>query len=436
MLLRKACLAALLSLGALFPVSASADDVVPSARVTSAVLVREGPSTATPILGRLRPGDSAHVVREVSGWYEVELADGTRGYVSKAWTVPIAADGSPVSASAGRYKVHVIDVGTGLAVFVEGEDFALLYDAGSQDDLHEGEENRVVAYIEAVHPGLSRIDHVILSHPHKDHLQLMPDVFEHYAVANVWESGRVNRTDGYCHFLKAAMAEPGVRYHDAIASNAVRSVSFTGSGCNGAVAVRQSSMMDATPVTLGDGARMTFLYRDARNHADPNGNSVVVRLDLGERRVLLAGDAEGGERELPTQTPQAGSIEAQLIACCATALKSDVLVVGHHGSLTSSRGAFLDAVGASTYAISSGPYPYRSVRLPDQEIVDELDRRGDVLRTDRDDLYRIGDEARACEFNPGKVGPDADEAPGGCNNILIAIAPSRPIEAGYNAVAD
>src|SRR3546814_3981510 len=76
-------------------------------------------------------------------------------------------------------------------------------------------------------------------------------------------------------------------------------------------------------------------------------NSVVVRLDLGSRRILLAGDAEGGERKPPSEPPESGSVEAKLIACCAADLKSDVLIVGHHGSLTSSRRAFLDAVGAS-----------------------------------------------------------------------------------------
>jgi beta-lactamase superfamily II metal-dependent hydrolase len=427
------CSAPLLLLAALAPASARSDEVTPSERVSSAVLVREGPSTDTAILARLRPGDSAKVVREVPGWYEIELANGSRGYVSKAWTVMVGESGTTLTER--RYSVHVIDVGTGLAVFVDGEDFALLYDAGSQDDLHDGDENRVAAYIRAARPGLVRIDHLILSHPHKDHLQLMPDIFRRFEIGHVWESGRVNKTDGYCHFLKAAMAEPGVQYHDAIASNATRTVTFSGSGCNGAVAVRQGTMMDAAPVALGAGAKMSFLYRDPRNHADPNGNSVVVRLDLGDKRVLLAGDAEGGERELPAEPPRANSIEAQLLACCAADLKSDLLVVGHHGSLTSSRSAFLDAVGASIYAISSGPYPYKRVRLPDTEIVSELERRGRVLRTDRSDLFRANDDTASCELNPRKIGPDADETPGGCDNILVTVSGQR-IEAEYSNLAD
>lgn len=428
--------ALMLAVALLFCTPAWADDVVPSARVSSAVLVREAPSTDTAILGRLRPGDQADLIAEVSGWYQVRLPDGTIGYVSKAWTALVPDSGSDEALVGNQYKVHVIDVGTGLAVFVEGRDFALLYDAGSQDDLHHGDENRVVAYIKAARPGLTKLDHVILSHPHKDHLQLMPEVFEQFEVKDVWESGRVNKTDGYCHFLKAVMAEPGARYHDAIASNTTRSVSFTGSGCNGTIVVRQSSMMDASAIPLGAGASMKFLYRDPRNYSDPNGNSVVVRLDLGNKRILLAGDAEGGERESPAHPPQASSIEAKLIACCAEELRSDVLVVGHHGSLTSSRSAFLDAVSASVFAISSGPYPYKRVRLPDAEIVAELEGRGQVLRTDRDDLFRVDDEERSCELNPRKIGPDADETPGGCNNILITVGTNGSMTAGYNDLTD
>jgi hypothetical protein len=52
-----------------------------------------------------------------------------------------AARGDTVSAEP-LIKVHVVDVGTGLGIFVEGPDFSLVYDAGSNDDVAEGEENR------------------------------------------------------------------------------------------------------------------------------------------------------------------------------------------------------------------------------------------------------------------------------------------------------
>lgn len=425
---RTGSLALALVLSVASPAIAYASQVVPTDRVETAVLVRQGPNTATPIVARLKPGQSAEVLDEVPGWYHVRLPDGTEGYVSKAWTR--ASSGGQVESfvPGSSYKIHVIDVGTGLAVFVEGKDFALLYDAGSQDDLHDGNENRVVAYIHRVRPDLTRLDYVILSHPHKDHVQLMPDIFAAFRVGDVWDSGRVNPTDGYCHFLKAVAAEPGVRYHDAIGSNQIRNVTFSGSGCNGTIAVKESTMLTASPVTIGAGARMTALWRDPAKYADPNGNSVVVRLDLGSKRILLAGDAEGGERELPSEPPAPKSIEAGLLACCTSDIKADVLVVGHHGSKTSSRDAFLDAVGAKIFAISSGPHPYRSVHLPDAEIVADLEHRGKLYRTDVDD--------DACDTNPNKIGPDADESPGGCDNILINIDPQGALNASYNRISD
>src|SRR3546814_3970237 len=76
MLTRSLLAAMLLLLFNLSATSVFAEDVVPSSRVSSAVLVREGPSTATAILGRLRPGDTARIVGEESGWYQVELPDG------------------------------------------------------------------------------------------------------------------------------------------------------------------------------------------------------------------------------------------------------------------------------------------------------------------------------------------------------------------------
>lgn len=109
---------------------------------------------------------------------------------------------------------------------------------------------------------------------------------------------------------------------------------------------------------------MTFLHSDGAQHASPNENSLVVRLDLGETRVLLMGDAEAGGRQPPDTAPAPSSIEGTLLACCTQDLAARILIVGHHGSLTSSRSAFLNAVGASTFIVSSGPFPYLSHPSP------------------------------------------------------------------------
>jgi len=105
-----------------------------------------------------------------------------------------------------------------------------------------------------------------------------------------------------------------------------------------------------------------------------------VRLDLGSHRVLLMGDAEAGGRNLPSTKPKASSIEGELLACCAADMKADALVVGHHGSKTSSRTAFLDAVAAHFFIVSAGPTKYATVVLPDDEVISELEGRGQVFR--------------------------------------------------------
>lgn len=218
-----------------------------------------------------------------------------------------------------------------------------------------------------------------------------------------------------------------VRYHDAIASGGTREVTFTNGGCKGTIRIPQAEMMTDQPVPLGPGSSMSILWRDSSHHSDPNENTVVVRLDAGGRRVLLAGDAEAGGRQAPSTTPSPTSVEAGLLQCCSALLRSDVLVVGHHGSLTSSRRAFLDAVGAGVFVVSSGPHPYSRVVLPDADVIAELTSRGRVLRTDVDD--------DACELDERKVGPDADESPGGCSNILIRLAPAA-VTATPSPVAD
>ena len=84
-----------------------------------------------------------------------------------------------------------------------------------------------------------------------------------------------------------------------------------------------------------------------------------------------------------------------LLDCCADDMKADVLIVGHHGSKTSSRKAFLDAVGASYFIVSSGPTRYSTVTLPDDEVIAELEARGDVFRTDvEDDQCQFSDKSR------------------------------------------
>ena len=426
-------IAALLAAFTAAPAQA-APNVTPSDRVTAAVVIRAQPTAQSEALARLRPGELLALDGEVPGWHRVTLPDGRTGYVSKGWTEVVS---ETQAAAAPTWRVHFVDVGTGLATLVEGPDFTLIYDAGSNDDYATGPGNRFRAYLRRVRPDLQVIDHLILSHPHRDHVELLPDLFDAYQVRNVWDSGRVHDICGYRSFLTKVAAEPAVTYHDAHPPVALHAVALEPRpACGTSTTPFVISIPHGPPITrglvvpLGAGARMTFLHADAKHYANEvNRNSVPVRLDLGSTRLLFMGDAEAGERDdAMTDAPHADSIEGQVLACCGGEIRADLLVAGHHGSKTSSRVPFLDAVGARTFVISSGPKKYSGTTLPDPPLVHELDSRGDVWRTDFDDSH--------CRTDIAKIGTDNDNEAGGCDNILVRVPVSGPMIINYERIPD
>ncbi|MFL6845774.1 MAG: ComEC/Rec2 family competence protein [Allosphingosinicella sp.] len=337
--------------------------------------------------------------------------------------------------SPGTFRVHAIDVGSGLSIFVEGADFTLLYDAGSSDDTPPGRGNRVLAYLRAVRPDLRRIDHVILSHPHLDHLSLMPDLLSAYEVSNVWDAGAVNPLCAYRLLLERVADNADITYHHAAGGPGPHDASFPAQNCSGrslppaTISLTRGIPITREPVRLGERASISILSGDGTIGV-PNlhAGNLVVRLDLGSRRVLLPGDAEAGRRLGPQSPPDPGSTEARLLECCAADIRADVLVSPHHGSKTSSRSAFLDAVGATIYVVSVGPRLFAGVINPDADVMREYLLRGSLWRTDINDY--------GCALNPAKIGPDNDGKPGGCDNIRIFIDETGAMTPAYDNRAD
>ena len=333
--------------------------------------------------------------------------------------VETAAD-VPQAPAPGTYQIHMIDVGTGLAILVRGADFALLYDAGTND--REEKPMRVAAYLEAAlgpsgddlcverapAPNTKqKIDHVVLSHPHLDHASALDLVIHCYDVTHFWDSGRVNETVFYRELLAGIGKSEATQYHSAADVPGNRNVRVKDLAIT---LPRWERFSEGDKVELGEGARFTILHANAKLEKDPNQNSVVIAVDLGSARLLLVGDAESGARKDPSYP--VGETEEFLIASHGAAIAADILQVGHHGSKTSSRRDFLEAVRPKLALISSGPKTYGRVTLPDIEVLDELKRVGaKILRTDERD--------RNCPVI-GRIG--GDRGPGGCDSWVISIS--------------
>ncbi len=332
--------------------------------------------------------------------------------------VETAADMPPAPAP-GTYQIHLIDVGTGLAILVRGADFTMLYDAGTND--REEKATRVVAYLEAAlgasgddlcgGKGDKRpIDHVVLSHPHLDHASALDLVVHCFAVHDFWDSGRVNEAVFYRELLAGVARSDTTSYHSAADVPAdhtthVRELAIT--------LPRWQRFSDGDTVKLGAGAQFTILHADAKEQKDANQNSVVLAVELGTAHLLLVGDAESGPRKDPSFP--IGDVEEYLVDHHAKQIRSDILQVGHHGSKTSSRRAFLQAVHPTLALVSSGPKQYGRVTLPDHEVIEELGRVGaKILRTDERDAD--------CPVH-GRIG--GDEGPGGCDSWVITVVDPR-----------
>ncbi len=385
--------------------------VVPSDRVVNGVTIRASASTQSRAVGLLKPGQKATYGGEVSSWYRVEHPKFGEGFVSKGWTELVT---QPDAASSGAaFDVYVVDVGTGLGIFVRGSDFSLVYDAGSNDDLAG---NRFLDFLAKAAPTVQTIDHLVVSHAHRDHISMLPGLLQSKQVKNVWDSGVLYASCAYQELLEAIAAE-GATYRTAVFDGGVHTIAFQRSCSNTGDSVTMSfgPRIETGSVPLGKGASMQILYVDATKRSDLNENSLVVMLTLGGTRILLPGDSGGGGRAHPRTSPKPASVEGALLACCVNDLPANVLVLGHHGSKTSSRKAFVSAVQARDYVVSAGPFKYSGVTLPDREVIDLVKGMPNarVWRTDENDV--------ACETQANKIGTGNDGKAAGCNTVHIHI---------------
>ena len=358
----------------------------------------------------------------------------------------------------GSQRVHLIDVGTGLSILIQGHDFTMLYDGGSNDDSKgvtpsagsAGNQSRLLAYLfaavgpsggpECVPQGdkwkkgetfpEKTIDHLVLSHAHRDHISMLGDVLHCYKVSNVWEPGAVYDQSAYRDFVASVAAEPGVVYHTAAAPPSP--LPKTWQGATLPSGFKWTKFAENDQVTLGNQASFKVLHVDPTAPlSEANNSSVVLRMALRNRMLLLMGDAQGGARDVPDAS--VNSVEKELLARHAKELDADIFQIGHHGSSTSSRKEFLNAVFPAATAsatrprfalLSAGPTPYAGQVLPDRSIVDEIMHGHPGMELHATNTHdRLGgpghpDRCPAAD----RVGMD-DEAPGGCDNVVLKIAP-------------
>ena len=206
------------------------------------------------------------------------------------------------STAAETLTVHFLDVGQGDAAIIQCGGQTLMIDGGDKSG-----NQFVYSYLTETLQ-LDHLDYIIATHPHDDHVKGLATALVACDAGTIYSPVTEFEGEGFHDFTDK----------------------ITDRGLDITVPHRGDSFM------LGS-ATVTFLS-EPQSEWDMNDQSLVVKVVFGNTSFLFTGDA-------------AWDAEQDLLESGAD-LSATVLKVGHHGSVTSSCQAFLDAV-KPTYAIIS-----------------------------------------------------------------------------------
>lgn len=244
------------------------------------------------------------------------------------------ADVMPSSSDDSTLAVCFIDVGQGDCEFIQfpnGE--CMLIDSGEKEN-----SEKVIETVRAF--GYGKIDYVVATHPHTDHIGGLAEVIDAFDIGEVYMP-KVSASTKTFENLLIAIQNKNLQIHTAKAG----------------VTVIDDGMLE-----------VKFLSPVKSSYDDLNNYSAVLKVTYGRDSYLFTGDAES-------------PVENELLENAYFELDSDILKVAHHGSRTSSTEEFLFAVSPDYAVVEVGKG--NSYNHPHTETIEKLESIGaEILRTD------------------------------------------------------
>lgn len=253
--------------------------------------------------------------------------------------------------STAKMQVHYIDVGQGDAILVQSAGQNMLIDAG--DNEHA---SGLVEYLKSA--GVQKIDILVGTHPHADHIGGMDAVLQAFPVKAIYLPRVAHTSKSFQDVLDAVEAQN----------------------------LKISTAKAGVSLPLTD-IKADILAPVKDSYEDLNNYSAVIRVICGNKVFLFMGDAEK-------------EAEADILNSGVN-LKADVLKVGHHGSDSGTSEALLMAVKPQ-YAIimvgAGNPYGH-----PHQETLTRLTNcSANILRTDLNGTIVISTDGSRLQIKTDK----------------------------------
>lgn len=219
----------------------------------------------------------------------------------------IAADGFKTPLT-----IKVLDIGQGDAILIHHGDKYSMIDTADIDKRED-----IVRLLKK--ENVKKIENLIITHPHADHLGGAWAIMNNFSVARVYDDGVIYNSNTYKTYIKTMK-----KYK-----------------------IPRTTLKADSELDFGEGIKfITYApgrkyIKNERGKLDANNNSIVGKLVYGEFSMMFTGDAEKEE-------------ERQIASKYKDKLQSKILKVGHHGSKTSSTTEFLKYVKPEVAVISVG----------------------------------------------------------------------------------